>query len=170
MKWIGAVMIILSASWLGSSAAKRYRERTRQVRQLKVALQTLEAEIVYGLTPLNEATKKIAAMISEPLSTFFRQFSEKLSEGHQTVPEAWNLTLSETSPLMSLSKSEFDILKQFGATLGQHDRLHQQNQIRLTLLHLEKEEAEAKEEQMKYEKMMQNLGLLGGLLIVILLI
>ena len=64
MKWIGAVMIILSASWLGSSAAKRYRERTRQVRQLKVALQTLEAEIVYGLTPLNEATKKIAAISS----------------------------------------------------------------------------------------------------------
>lgn len=170
MKWVGAILIIMATSWAGVTAAKRYRERTRQVRQLKVALQTLEAEIVYGLTPLNEASKKIATMITYPLSEFFLRFAEKLSEGNRIVPEAWSDALNETIPMMSLGKSELEILKQFGSTLGQHDREHQQKQIRLTLLHLEKEEAEAKDEQVRYEKMMKSLGLLGGLLIVILLI
>lgn len=170
MKWVGAILIIMATSWAGVTAAKRYRERTRQVRQLKVALQTLEAEIVYGLTPLNEASKKIATMITHPISEFFLLFAEELSEGNLSVPEAWNGSLRKTSPMMSLEKNELEIMKQFGATLGQHDREHQQKQIRLTLLHLDKEEVEAKDEQVRYEKMMKSLGLLGGLLIVILLI
>lgn len=170
MKWLGALLIIVAASWAGYAAALKYRERTRQVRQLKVALQTLEAEIVYSLTPLNEAAEKIAAMITFPVSEFFFTFSNKLSEGNASVPEAWNASLNEIKPLMCLEKNELEILKQFGATLGQHDREHQQKQIRLALLHLEKEEAEAKDEQLKYEKMTKSLGLLGGLLIVIMLI
>lgn len=170
MKWIGAIFIIMATSWAGINAAKRYRERTRQIRQLKVALQTLEAEIVYGLTPLYEAAEKIAAMITYPLSDFFLTFSEKLAEGSQSVPRAWNESIAEIKPMMNLEKNELQILEQFGATLGQHDREHQQKQIRLTLLHLDKEEAEAKDEQVRYEKMMKSLGVLGGLLVVILLI
>lgn len=170
MKWFGALLIIVTTTWAGFNVSKRFRERTIQIRQLKVALQTLEAEIVYGLTPLSEACKKISGMISYPLSTFFLHFSEKLSSGNQSVSQAWNDSLQETIPILSLNHNDIEILTQFGATLGQHDRDHQQKQIRLTLLHLEREELDAKEAQMRYEKMMKNLGLLGGLLIVILLI
>lgn len=170
MKWFGALLIIITSTWAGLNISKRYRERTMQLRQLKVSLQTLEAEIVYGLTPLSEACKKISDMISFPLSKFFLRFSEKLSSGNRSVFEAWNEALQETIPLLSLNDNDIEILIQFGATLGQHDREHQQKQIRLTLLHLEREENDAKEAQVRYEKMMKNLGLLAGLLIVILLI
>lgn len=170
MKWFGALLIIITSTWAGFNLSKRYRERTSQLRQLKVALQTLEAEIVYGLTPLSEACQKISSMIRYPLSEFFGRFSEKLSHGNCSVSEAWNESLQETIPHLSLNDNDIEILTQFGATLGQHDREHQQKQIRLTLLHLEREEMEAKDAQVRYEKMMKNLGLLGGLLIVILLI
>jgi stage III sporulation protein AB len=60
-------------------------------------------------------------------------------------------------------------MSQFGATLGQHDREHQQKQIRLTLNHLEREEGDAIESQNRYEKMLKSLGFLTGLLIVILM-
>lgn len=170
MKWFGALLIIITSTWAGFNISKRFRERTIQLRQLKVALQTLEAEIVYGLTPLNEACKKISGMISYPLSEFFSLFSEKLSNGNRSVSESWNEAIQETIPYLSLNENDVEILTQFGATLGQHDREHQQKQIRLTLLHLEREETDAKDAQVRYEKMMRNLGLLGGLLIVILLI
>ncbi len=170
MKWFGAILIILSTTLAGFTIANRYRERTRQLRQLKVTLQTLEAEIVYGLTPLSEASQKISTMIASPLADFFSTFSKILSAGKHSVPEAWNQSLQQTMQLLSLEKSDLEILKQFGQTLGQHDREHQQKQISLTILHLEKEELEAKDAQQRYEKMVKSLGLLTGLLIVILLI
>ena len=50
------------------------------------------------------------------------------------------------------------------------DRDQQQKQIKLTMVHLDREEAEAKENQLRYEKMLKSLGFLGGLLIVILML
>jgi stage III sporulation protein AB len=170
MKWFGALLIIITSTWAGLNLSKRYRERTMQLRQLKVALQILEAEIVYGLTPLSEASNKISEMTSYPLSKFFLRFSENLSMGNRSVSEAWNEALREMISELSLNENDIEILTQFGGTLGQHDREHQQKQIRLTILHLEREELDAKDAQVRYEKMMRNLGLLGGLLIVILLI
>jgi stage III sporulation protein AB len=61
-------------------------------------------------------------------------------------------------------------MKQFGETLGRHDRFSQQKQIMLTLTHLEREEGNSIESQAKYEKMVKSLGFLSGLLLIILLI
>ena len=60
-------------------------------------------------------------------------------------------------------------MKQFGETLGRHDRISQQKQIMLTLTHLEREEADAIQAQATYEKMVKSLGFLSGLLLIILL-
>lgn len=60
-------------------------------------------------------------------------------------------------------------MKQFGETLGRHDRISQQKQILLTLAHLEREEVDAHEKQAKYERMAKSLGFLSGLLLIILL-
>ena len=40
-------------------------------------------------------------------------------------------------------------MKQFGETLGRHDRVSQQKQIMLTLTHLEREENEARDRQIQ---------------------
>ena len=61
-------------------------------------------------------------------------------------------------------------MKQFGETLGRHDRISQQKQIMLTLTHLEREEADARDKQKKYEKMVKSLGFFSGLLLIILFI
>ena len=66
------------------------------------------------------------------------------------MKEVWGIT--------ALKKNEFEIMKQFGETLGRHDRVSQQKQILLTLTHLEREESEASDKQQKYEKMMKSLG------------
>jgi stage III sporulation protein AB len=60
-------------------------------------------------------------------------------------------------------------MKQFGETLGRHDRMSQQKHIMLTLTHLEREEADAIQAQATYEKMTKSLGFLSGLLLIILL-
>ncbi|ARK31406.1 stage III sporulation protein SpoIIIAB [Halalkalibacter krulwichiae] len=170
MKLIGALLIILVTTWLGFEFAKRLSERPRQLRQLKVAIQSLEAEIMYGLTPLAEASSHLAKQMPEPISLFFEKFADRLIKEQITAFEAWEKSLNETWAFTSMLDSEKEVMMQFGATLGQHDREQQQKQIKLTLAHLEREEQEAKDRQYRYERMLKSLGFLSGLLIVILLI
>ena len=169
MKLLGALFIIIATTWTGFEAAKRLNERPRQLRQLKVALQSLEAEIMYGHIPLNEACGSLAKQISKPLSWFFDRFAKRLNEGEKSVKKAWNDSLNEVWNMTALGPGEFEVMKQFGETLGQHDRFQQQKHIRLTLTHLEREEVDARERQERYEKMVKSLGFLSGLLLVILL-
>jgi stage III sporulation protein AB len=170
MEWIGAALIIFSTTWTGFDWAKKLNERPRQLRQLKVALQALEAEIVYGLTPLDEACYHLSTQLTKPLNRFFEDFSKRLREAETTAADAWFQSLEDVWSFTALKNGELEILKQFGATLGRHDREQQQKQIRLTLAHLDREVQEAIESQGKYEKMVKSLGFLSGLLLVILLI
>jgi stage III sporulation protein AB len=169
LKLIGAAIIIVATTWTGFEAARHLTERPRQLRLLKSALQSLEAEIMYGHTPLHEAAQKLSSQLSKPLSWFFEGFASKLSGTDTTVKQAWEESLKEVWKLTALKQGEFEIMKQFGETLGRHDRYSQQKQIMLALTHLEREEADANESQAKYEKMVKSLGFLSGLLLVILL-
>ena len=167
---IGAILIVLATTWAGFEAAKQLSERPRQLRALKSALQSLEAEIMYGHTPLHEASRRLAAQLSQPISIIFHKFASRLVETETTVKEAWEACLREVWSTTALKKGEFEIMKQFGETLGRHDRLSQQKQILLTLTHLEREEKEARDRQLKYEKMVKSVGFLAGLLLIILLL
>lgn len=169
LKLIGAIFIIIATTWIGFEISKKYSERTKQLRLLKSALQSLEAEIMYGHTPLHEASRRLAEQLSNPLASFFDRFSKKLTFMETTVKDAWENSLKEIWSQTALKQGEFEIMKQFGETLGRHDRISQQKQIMLTLTHLEREELDALDRQAKYEKMVKSLGFLTGLLLCILL-
>jgi stage III sporulation protein AB len=169
IKLVGAVFIIVATTWIGFEIARRFSERPRQLRALRSALQSLEAEIMYGHTPLHEAARRLAEQLSKPLSTFFEAFSKKLTYTETTVKEAWETSLRDIWSSTALKQGEFEIMKQFGETLGRHDRISQQKHIMLTLTHLEREEADAIQAQATYEKMVKSLGFLSGLLLIILL-
>ncbi|MDQ0231932.1 stage III sporulation protein AB [Metabacillus malikii] len=169
MKLIGAFLIIIATTWAGFEAAKHLSARTKQLRQLKVALQSLEAEIMYGHTSLIVASKNISKQLPMPLAMFFEHFSAKLSKGNTSVKVAWEESLNEVWRFTAFKQGEFEVLTQFGETLGKHDRISQQKHIKLALTHLEREESDAVDRQQRYEKMVKSLGVLSGLLLVILL-
>ncbi|WP_433743083.1 stage III sporulation protein SpoIIIAB [Falsibacillus pallidus] len=170
IKIIGAIFILISTSWAGFEASKHLSERPKQLRWLKTALQSLEAEIMYGHTPLHEAARKIAKQMPRPLSWFFEAFAGRLTGSDTTVRDAWEESMKEIWKQTAFKQSEYEILKQFGETLGRHDIATQQKQIILALNHLEREEQEARERQNRYEKMAKSLGFMSGLLLIILLL
>ncbi len=170
IKIIGAIFILLSTSWAGFEVSKYLTERPRQLRLLKVALQSLEAEITYSHTPLHEAARKISKQLQKPVSWFFEGFSKKLTAQEISVKKAWEYSLDEVWKLTAFKTGEYEIMKQFGENLGKHDLVTQQKHIHLALKHLEREETEAVERQRKYEKMTKSLGFLSGLLLIILLL
>lgn len=169
MKLIGAVMVLVACTLVGFEFAKRLSERTRQLRQLKAALRSLEAEIMYSHRSVGEASVTIAAQIPKPLSMLFTLFADKLEDEEVSVKSAWFASVEESWGKTALKKPEIEILKQFGETLGQHDRYSQQKHILLALNHLEREEADAVDQQNRYERMMKSIGFLAGLLLIILL-
>lgn len=170
VKIIGAILIITATTWTGFEIARQLSERPRQLRTLRSALQSLEVEIMYGHTPLHEAARRIAAQIPDPLATFFAKFAQKLVESETTVKEAWEEVLEEVWGMTALKNNELEVMKQFGETLGRHDRFSQQKHIHLASTHLEREENEARDIQARYEKMVKSVGFLAGMLLIILLL
>ncbi|KGX90900.1 stage III sporulation protein AB [Pontibacillus halophilus JSM 076056 = DSM 19796] len=170
MKWIGALILLCATTWGGFEFARRLRERPKQIRQLKNALQVMEAEILYGQAPVIEACEKVATQVPAPLCFFFDDFSKQLKECSSSLSSVWEERMKHYWPISSLGDGEREIMRQFGQTLGQHDFTSQQKHIRLALSHLERELEEALEQQKRYGTMVKSLGFLLGLLLVLLFI
>ncbi|RKQ37762.1 stage III sporulation protein SpoIIIAB [Oceanobacillus halophilus] len=170
MKWIGAILLIGTTTWLGFDWSNRLTKRPKQIRQLKNALQILEAEIVYSQLPLKDAFLSIARQIPEPAKSFFDELGKSLQNTNIDFYRIWKEQVDNLVQNSSLSSTEREILYQFGRTLGQHDLYQQQKHIQLTLTHLERELEDARDEQYRYSKMAKSLGVLAGLFIVLLLI
>ncbi|MDL4841582.1 stage III sporulation protein SpoIIIAB [Aquibacillus rhizosphaerae] len=170
MKWIGALLLLCSTTWVGFELARKLNDRPKQIRQLKNALQILEAEILYSQSPIIEACFNVSKQLPHPVAWFFKAVSDDLQKKATSLSDIWIKNLDDFWPLVSLGSNEREILRQFGLTLGQHDFTQQQKHIQLALTHLERELQEAQDYQYRYSKMMKSLGFLTGLLVVILLI
>lgn len=170
MEWIGALLFIGTTTWIGFEISNRLSERPKIIRQLKNALQILEAEILYSQLPLGDAFSSITNQMPEPTKTFFLNLANNLEENKSDLYSLWNANVEELSRISALGKNEKEILNQFGRTLGQHDFTQQQKHIQLAVHHLDRELEEARDNEFKYSKMAKSLGMLCGLFIVLLLI
>lgn len=170
MKWIGALIIIGTTTWLGFDKSHQLNKRPKHIRQLKNALQILEAEILYSQSSLQNAFQNIAEQVPHPLNEFFYSLASSLQTQDFDLIDCWEKNVESLINHSSLGLNEAEIINQFGRTLGQHDMIQQQKHIQLTISHLERELDEARDEQYRYSKMSKSLGILVGVFIVLLLI
>lgn len=150
--------------------SQKLSKRPVHIRQIKNALQILEAEMLYSQLPLQDAFQTIAAQIPQPTSQFFSNLSERMNKPSVDFIALWDKSLDHFIMLSTIGSNEKEILRQFGRTLGQHDFSQQQKHIHLTINHLDRELEDARDSQFKYAKMARSLGFLFGLFIVLLLI
>lgn len=170
LKFIGAVFILIAAALFGFFKALHYARRPKQIRGLIGALQRMETEMTYALTPLPELLAGLSRQTTEPLSRLYRVAAERLigSEGISTR-EIWQQEVYETWKRTSMKLPEQEVMLQLGHILGMSDRSDQVKHLRLAVSQLQTEETDSREEQRRYEKMWKSLGLLIGTLIVILM-
>ncbi|MBL0388145.1 stage III sporulation protein AB [Tumebacillus sp. ITR2] len=169
-KLLGGLLILGACTMAGFRMANRYAERPKQLRQFVSALKVLETEIFYAATPLPDACQRIAARLPAPVGEFFHKMSDKLRDGRGLTGDgAWQEALDEMRSRLVLKEGDRDVLRQFGRTLGASDRADQIKHIHLGVAHLTAEEASAREDQARNEKMWRYLGALLGLTVVILL-
>jgi stage III sporulation protein AB len=169
MKWLGALLLISATTYAGFEFARRFTNRPRQIRQLKNALQVLEAEIVFGQSSIHDVFLYLSKQLPNPLAHFFTMLTEQLQiNQHMTLYSIWKKTLDQFWPKTAMKKIEKEIMEQFGQTLGQHDFIQQQKHIQLALSHLDRELVNAEEENKKYGHMSKSLGVLAGLFLILL--
>lgn len=174
LKIIGAVLILFAGTMIGMVQAARFAARPRQIRQLIHALQRLETEIGYGQTLLPVALGSIGAKLPAPLAALFAEMADSLhrrSDGSgETLEACWSRIIQAGWPRTAMKVPEKETLLRLGSTLGTSGREDQLKHLRLAGLQLQAEEAAAREEQMKYEKLSRSLGALAAALTVILMI
>lgn len=125
--------------------------------------------IVVMLTPIFKLFKTDPEVIFEYLTKNGQSESADIKNQINSKKIEIQASLKKVWDTLSLKKSEYEVLKQFGETLGIHDRISQQKHIKLALTHLEASEADAEQAQAKNEKMIKSLGFLAGLLLILLL-
>lgn len=78
MKWMGAILLIISTTCIGLYVSHRLEKRPKHIRQFKNALQILEAEITYSQVALPLAFQTLATQLPKPLNNFFHRLSEDM--------------------------------------------------------------------------------------------
>ncbi|MGM8213476.1 stage III sporulation protein SpoIIIAB [Virgibacillus sp. W0430] len=171
MKWIGALLFIATSTWIGFEWSHHLHQRPKHIRQLKNALQVLEAEILYSHLPLHDAFQTIGKQIPHPTGELFQKLANGMIHSSRVdFGTLWNDQIEIYMNMSAIGSNEREILKQFGQTLGQHDFTQQQKHIHLTISHLNRELEEARDNQQRYGKMAKSIGFLCGLFIILLFI
>ncbi|MCE7794319.1 stage III sporulation protein AB [Salipaludibacillus sp. CUR1] len=170
MMWAGATLIILASACAGWELSGRLERRTKLLRHIKVALETLDTEVAFAMIPLSQALNQVARQLPSPAKDFFLQVAERLETKREPAAEAWEQELDLWKSRVDLDEKDVEILRQFGQSLGQQDIQGQRKQIQLAQSYLNNMETMAWEAQRKYQSMYRSLGILGGLLLVIMLL
>lgn len=166
---IGAALVVASCAGIGFRIASNYRRRPAELRMLSQAVRLLQSEIEYRFTPLPDALVDVARRTPAPVDALFRTAGEMLRTTEASVVDAFVHGIAVCAPRSVLLPQDFAIIEEFGKTLGISDRVHQSQQIAVTLTQLSTQEADARETQRRNERLWQYLGVLSGLLIVVLL-
>ncbi|MFC4404241.1 stage III sporulation protein SpoIIIAB [Gracilibacillus xinjiangensis] len=170
MRWIGAILIIITCFFVGLEYARKLEQRPKVIRLWKNSLLILEAEMVYSHATVQNACSNIAKQIGSPLSGFYHNISSRLKNESIDLYQIWEEEVEQFWTRVALNKEEKEIIKQFGRTLGQHDIIQQKKYIQLAITHLENKHQESIEMNQRYGKVSSSLGLLFGIFIALLLL
>lgn len=168
LKFLGAVLVLVSSGLLGMELAKNLTRRSEELRQLQFGLQVLETEIIYGSTPLPAALKIVAAQTKGHVAEVFAGTARILADGTGTsAGEAWRATLEQKEGHLLLKGSDLLFLHQFGQGLGESDRDDQKKRLTMVKSQLKNQEEQSERERFQFQKVWQSLGWAVGMIIIL---
>lgn len=166
IKGIFLILIFLTSSGIGMLISQKYRNREKQLKEIKNAFHILETKIRFTYAPMPEIFGEIAEGTSGPVSNIFALAKEKMKE--TSAGRAWEEAIEEENT--ELRKEDKEVLKELGVLLGKTDVEGQISQIKVTNIFLEEQIEKAGQERKKNEKLYKTLGMVTGLAIIIVLI
>ena len=166
---MGALLTVGGGAFLGYDAHRRLRRRARVLRQLAGALEQMDREIAFRLTPMPQLMEELAADYPPPVGTLFANCRKGMKElGERSLAEIWRQALADTP--LDLEGRAAGILDELGEVLGRFEESGLRSALARAVAELTREGELAREDGEKRGRMYQVLGLAwGGLLVILLL-
>lgn len=118
-KWIGAVLVFLGCGGLGFSMAAGYKREEGMLRQLINALNYMECELQYRLTPLPELCVQAGKESKGAVRDTLLRFSAELNG--QIAPDPSSCMHAALMMDANLPNPIREIFRELGSTLGRFD-------------------------------------------------
>ena len=166
IKYIILFFIFMSVSYIGLALASRYKNRVRDLKNIRNILNIIETKIKYTYEPLPQIFLEISQEFTGGISELFKTSVEQMKS--VSAGEAWKYALERSNT--SLNSEDLEILKKLENLLGKTNAEGQLSEIKLMNNFIDIQIKKSEEEQNKNEKMYKNLGVIVGLAIVIILI
>ena len=169
LKLLGGVLLAGGAAAMGYSASAWLARRVRTLRAMLGALELMEREISFRLTPMDRLLDRLARGTPPPAGTFFACCRDGLERlGERTLAEIWREALEQTP--LGLGAGELATLAELGELLGRYDAEGQREALSNARLRLEQDLRLAEEEREKKGRVCRALGLTAGAFLVIVLL
>ncbi len=166
---IGAILVTAATTSVGLSVVQRLSQRVRILSGLIAALETIQSEIYFNLTPLPLIVEQLAERSAEAVRPFFKTCAvcmRRLED--QSFAALWRHAVLEHQS--NFRQAEAQLLADLGGTLGKYDVETQARSIANTRNRLEALRDEAEKERARQGKVYSMLGVMCGLTIVIIFI
>lgn len=171
LKIMGCLIIMICSTSGGYLLAFGYTRRVRELRAFQHAIQSLESEILFTLTPLPQAVQRMAARLDKPMDRLFDLFGNILEQrAGYTAGEAWDMAVEHARGFLCFEREDLEIIRGLGKNLGSTDKVSQEKSFKLVKYQLEAQLVKAEEKRNRNEKLCKNLGFLLGAALVILIV
>ena len=169
LRMAGAVLLTCGAAALGFSAAGALTRRVASLRALLGALELMDRELSFRLTPVPELLDRLASQAAAPAGPFFAACRDGLGAlGEQSLAGIWRRALADRP--MDLSREDQDILGELGEILGRYDGPGQREALGEIRTRLGRQLEGAQEESRRMGRVYGALGLTAGSMLAILLL
>lgn len=119
LKWLGAVLIIGGCGGFGFLLAASHRRTEQCLRRLIAALDYMECELQYHLTPLPALCRQAAAESSGMIRELFCALAQELED--QVSPDVKSCMQAAIGRIRELPRQVADALRELGSSLGRFD-------------------------------------------------
>ena len=168
IKLIGAVLVLLVCGGTGYKMAANHRREVKCLQQLCAALEHMECEMLYRLTPLPELCKRTAEVSAGSVAQFFSVLAQELES--QVAPEVFTCVQAASWKVKNMPVHTAKVLERFGASLGSFDMEGQLKGLAAAKEEAKQSIAQLTENQDARLRSYQTLGLCAGASVVILFI
>lgn len=118
-KWIGAILVILGCGGTGFAMAASHRREERDLRQLMAALDYMQCELQYRLTPLPDLCRQTAAQARGAVRGLFLALALELED--QIAPDVGHCMNAAIAKTKGLPPCIVGLAGNLGKTLGRFD-------------------------------------------------
>ncbi|MEE1042389.1 MAG: hypothetical protein UH854_00325, partial [Clostridia bacterium] len=121
IKIIGFIIIVISSSKIGFDLAKKYLNRSRELKAFIYVLERLKSEIGFSNCVITDALINSSNVKNETVKNMINYMAEMVKENNVSLSDAFNKYITNDS-FNSFNKTDVDELYKFFSSVGNGDR------------------------------------------------